>query len=228
MKRNTTVALLCRPAVDHHVGGRRDLGQAGAGHVDHDRLGRARPRPGCGRRSAAPACVPDPGREPVAGHEAAAPSSGSPASSGSTTHAVGQRRSRPRRRVAGEVGVGVQPAQPLERREPPDLLAPGRHRVVGEVERPLGVQVRVQPAVSSESPRSRAQCRSQSQIVFLGALGVVGEQGGVSRPPLPSAARSAGSARGRTPSGSSLAIGSTKPRTIIAIASSCSMPRDIR
>ena len=28
--------------------------------------------------------------------------------------------------------------------------------------------------------------------------------------------------------GSSLAIGSTKPRTIIAIASSCSMPRDIR
>ena len=36
--------------------------------------------------------------------------------------------------LAGQRSVVVEPLEPLERREPPDLLAPGRDGVVGQVE----------------------------------------------------------------------------------------------
>ena len=59
-----------------------------------------------------------------------------------------------RERVAVERRVLVEVAQPLERREPPDLLAPGGHEVVGDVERPLGVQVRRHPRGCSSASRT--------------------------------------------------------------------------
>ena len=99
--------------------------------------------------------------------------------------------------VAGERRVVVQALQPLERREPPDLLAPGRDRVVGQVEGTHRVEVGGD--IQAHQPTAPSICSSISR--------------------LSSRAYSIGS---------SLAIGSMKPRTIIAIASSCSMPRDMR
>ena len=99
--------------------------------------------------------------------------------------------------VTGERGLVVQPAEALERGEPPDLLAPGRDRVVGHVEGAHRVQVGGD--FQTHQPTAPSICSSMRR--------------------LSSSAYSIGS---------SLAMGSTKPRTIIAIASSSAMPRDIR
>ena len=129
----------------------------------------------------------------------------------SESSSMAARSGRPRARRRDVVGraderrVLVDAAQPLERREPPDLLAAGRHRVVVDVERSLWVQVGIDP----RHLEGLCDCRHQ--------------------PTAPSICSSISRLSSRAYSiGSSLAIGSTKPRTIIAIASSSAMPRDIR
>ena len=99
--------------------------------------------------------------------------------------------------LTGERGLVVQALEPLERGEAPDLLAPGGHRVVGQVEG--AHRVKVGGDIEAHQPTAPSICSSISR--------------------LSSRAYSIGS---------SFAIGSMKPRTIIAIASSCSMPRDMR
>src|SRR6185369_5796352 len=105
---------------------------------------------------------------------------------------LGRARARP--------GGAVQPAQPLERREAPRLLAAGEGREVADVER----------------------------ADLLGA-GLGRDQNGCAHPTAPSICSSMSRLSSNAYSmGSSLAIGSMKPRTIIAIASSSVRPRDIR
>ena len=121
------------------------------------------------------------------------------------------------------------PLQPLERREAPDLLAPGRHGVVGDVEGAHRVQVALDLVplgrVLLQGGADGFGGDGQSSTFYVRAWRRrVGDQ-----PTAPSICSSIRRLSSRAYSiGSSLAIGSTKPRTIIAIASSCSMPRDMR
>ena len=176
---------------------------------------------------------PGPRRDAVGGHVAARPA----------RRVVGPGPARPRRprrpRTSTLVadaparrGVLVQAAQPLERREAPDLLAPGRHRVRGHVERALGCRWEailsvVSTASATAGSRQHVSVSSVHTVrPACWAAGVAVEPGcgsvrwpparrrradpqraagrgrratasarsadGVSRPRLPSAARSAG------------------------------------
>ena len=129
--------------------------------------------------------------------------------------------------VAGAV-VLVQVAQPVERGEPPLLLAPGRDGEVGEV---VGREA-VAPAVTGQWRRAvrvrfaaeptRSGDRISAQRRWFG-------RSYDAQPTAPSICSSISRLSSRAYSiGSSLAIGSTKPRTIIAIASSSVRPRLIR
>ena len=163
---------------DHEDAGLRELGLGG--HVDGED-----PRRGAG---------PDPGRDPVRGDEAG-------------QAALGVRHLDVAGGGAGgdldldvvvvtvERRVVVQAAQPLERREPPDLLAPGRA--------PGGRPGRRSPPGAGGIALDLERVRTAHQ------------------PTAPSICSSMSRLSSRAYSiGSSLAIGSTKPRTIIAIASS--------
>ena len=105
----------------------------------------------------------------------------------------------------GQRGVAGQIPHPAQRREPPVLLAPGGHGEVGGVERLQLVQpgdgrrTLWRPADPGHQPTAPSICSSISRFS--------------------SSAYSIGSSR---------AIGSTKPRTIVAAASSSVMPRLIR
>ena len=157
------------------------------------------------------------------------------------------RAPRPRRSAPSSGASWWMPAQPLERREPPDLLAAGGHDVVGDVERPLGVQVaehllgvmfeRVSHAVGCNSHRfstssvlgGRGGFADRSSTSSMQVASRSGCQARSAQPTAPSICSSMSRLSSRAYSiGSSFAIGSTKPRTIIAIASSSCMPRDIR
>jgi len=97
-------------------------------------------------------------------------------------------------------GIDVQPAKPTERSEPPVLLAPPGHRKIGWI---VGLLF-VQPGNSSglngwHQPTAPSICSSISRFS--------------------SSAYSMGSSR---------AIGSTNPRTMVAIASSSVRPRLMR
>ena len=113
---------------------------------------------------------------------------------------LGQGDALGQRGVPGQARVGrvavEDAAQPLERREAPDLLAPGGHRVVGQVVRRGRVQVaEARLPARGRTPRSRGQCQSQSlQRISLRAVGWCGNGGGrrSADRALPSAARSAG------------------------------------
>ena len=102
-------------------------------------------------------------------------------------------------------GIGVQPAQPAQRGEPPLLLAAVGHR---EIRRVVG-PVLVQPCHGSGFDRPLKSSRHQPTAPSICSS--------ISR--FSSSAYSIGSSR---------AIGSTNPRTIVAIASSSVMPRLIR
>src|SRR5690606_3100703 len=103
-----------------------------------------------------------------------------------------------------------QPGEPLDRGEAPDLLPPGRHRVVVQRERPGRVQM--------------------AGDGLDGGGDVAGTGLGVgTHPTAPSICSSISRFSSSAYSiGSSLAIGSMKPRTIMAIASSSVRPRLIR
>ncbi|MPM62332.1 hypothetical protein SDC9_109198 [bioreactor metagenome] len=145
----------------------------------------------------------------------------------------------PAQPVAG--GTGFQQApQPLQRREPPDLLAPPGDGEVSDVPGRSGVQVGGDLRQAGDAlgrghgtgGRRGGQAWGGSGIDgqrghFLGSYGWGG--GVRDQPTAPSICISIRRLSSRAYSiGSSLAIGSTKPRTIIAIASSSAMPRDIR
>ena len=100
--------------------------------------------------------------------------------------------------------VAVQAAKAAQRSEPPFLLAAAGHREVGRVER-LHL---VQPGNGSRLNGPLQACHQPTAPSICSSI---------SR--LSSSAYSIGSSR---------AIGSTKPRTIVAIASSSVMPRLIR
>ncbi len=128
--------------------------------------------------------------------------------------ALGQRllagQARPGGRVAEER------AEPVDRGEAPLLLAPVRHREVGDVERRRALG----PRLVRDHRRGTVGVRPLG-----GALG--GQQ--AHQPTAPSICSSMSRLSSRAYSmGSSLAMGSTKPRTIIAIASSSVIPRDMR
>ena len=130
-------------------------------------------------------------------------------------------------------GVVERAGEPLERREAPDLLAAGGHRVVVEVEGAHRVQVGLHVVHLEGGGHAVAGVSSHGHVwgVFLasGASGGAGGSDGRRQPTAPSICSSMRRLSSRAYSiGSSLAIGSTKPRTIIAIASSSSMPRDMR
>ena len=104
-----------------------------------------------------------------------------------------------------KLAVFMQPPQPPQRRKPPLLLPPRRHREVSQLERLPFVQPRNggaglrRPLKHGHQPTAPSICSSISRFS--------------------SSAYSIGSSR---------AIGSTKPRTIVAMASSSVMPRLIR
>ena len=119
-----------------------------------------------------------------------------------------------RRRVRQDV------AEPVDRGEAPLLLTAGRQAEGVRVEGPLarGTRLVGDPVVAAQLAGG----------VDMGLLGVLVDQKR-HQPTAPSICSSMRRLSSRAYSiGSSLAIGSTKPRTIIAIASSSSMPRDIR
>ena len=91
--------------------------------------------------------------------------------------------------VPAERRVGVQAAQPLERGEAPDLLAPGGDGVVGDVEGALRVQVALDLVSTSRAERT-------DSVTVTNSLSRTGRRGGasrrISRPRPPSAARSGG------------------------------------
>ena len=126
--------------------------------------------------------------------------------------------------VAGGV-VLVQVPQAVQRGEPPVLLAAGGHVEVGQLER----AVPLAPAVTGD------RCRAVRVRLAAEPAGLRAEDLGRLRwqrraqPTAPSICSSMSRLSSRAYSiGSSLAIGSTKPRTIIAIASSSVSPRLIR
>ena len=113
--------------------------------------------------------------------------------------------------AGGRRGTVVQAAQPLQRGEPPDLVAAVRHLEGVDVER--GEQLALGP------------CRVERAAVPLRPLG----QFAATQPTAPSICSSISRLSSSAYSiGSSLAIGSTKPRTTMAIASSSVRPRLIR
>ncbi len=182
---------------------RRGVLDVGARERDEHRaveLGLGRDRHGVAARG----LVPDTGCDAVGRDEAARPEQRAVG----RERLEGDRRGRVVLRTDGravEGGVAVEAAQPLERREAPDLLTTGRHRVGVDVERPVRVQVGLHALDLERVLNERHQ------------------------PTAPSICSSMSRFSSRAYSiGSSLAIGSTKPRTIIAIASSSAMPRDIR
>ena len=150
-----------------------------------------------------------------------------------------------RARAGGE-GPVVQPPEPLERGEPPDLLAAGGDHVVGEVEGAFGVQVgrdpvggahlhpgpdRLERLLGRAGPGLSHSHRGGS--LSSGSDGHGRHRGrplgGRRQPTAPSICSSMSRLSSSAYSiGSSRAMGSTKPRTIIAIASSSSMPRLMR
>ena len=140
--------------------------------------------------------LPDPGADAVGRHEAARAALGVGGRDRARDDALG-RLDLDVEVVAGQHRLVVQAAEALERGEPPDLLAPVRDGVVGQVEGAHRVQVGGD--VQTHQPTAPSICSSMRRF----------------------------SSRAYS-IGSSLAIGSTKPRTIIAIASSSAMPRDIR
>ena len=101
---------------------------------------------------------------------------------------------------------------------------PVGHRVVGHVEGAYRVQVGLPTASLQGRP-----ARSGRSVTVDCQVSLRGRQRRGGQPTAPSICSSMSRLSSRAYSiGSSLAIGSMKPRTIIAIASSCSMPRDIR
>src|SRR5690606_19894736 len=125
--------------------------------------------------------------------------------------------------------VGMQSAQSLQRGEAPDLFQPGRDRVGGKVVRRLGVQVAGDPVTGLQRRGNRRLLVGRDGHLFLRACGWWTVRDGWAQRTAPAICSSMRRLSSRAYSiGSSLAIGSTKPRTIIAIASSSAMPRDIR
>ena len=119
------------------------------------------------------------------------------------------------------ITLGQQPGETLQRSEAPDLFRTCRLRMIGDVPRRGGVQVRCDGLDGSDPVR----CCSGAQLFFLLSVSFRGRH----QPTAPSICSSMSRLSSRAYSmGSSLAMGSTKPRTIMAIASSSSMPRDMR
>ena len=115
------------------------------------------------------------------------------------------------RAAGGRRGAVVQAAQPLERGEPPELVAAAGHLEGVDVEG--GEQLALVGDGSDVSP-----WRHLLSLRFC-----------ATHPTAPSICSSISRLSSRAYSiGSSLAMGSTKPRTTIAIASSSVMPRLIR
>ena len=131
----------------------------------------------------------------------------------------------------------VQPAEPAQRGEPPDLLPAGRHRVVRQVGgagrcrcdspgglrtvRPPMCECAVRPWLPSPAPRSATASPGAKSSVAMEEL--------TAQPTAPSICSSISRLSSSAYSiGSSRAIGSTNPRTIMAIASSSVSPRLIR
>ena len=193
-------------AGERHHGGLVDLGLLG--HFDAQHL--------CGR-------CPRPRTDSVAGHHAGVTPCVATGRHGVDGHAGG-RLGVHDEIVAIERRFGMYVAETTQRGEPPDLLQAARDRVLGEIEGSLRVQVRLHPGGLHGFG-----------YVDRRALGGGGldrldhRRCGRHQPTAPSICSSISRLSSSAYSiGSSLAIGSTKPRTIIAIASSCSMPRDIR
>src|SRR5699024_4776123 len=117
--------------------------------------------------------------------------------------------------LTGGAVLGEEVGQPVHRGEAPVLLAAGRH---GEV--------RDLPGPGALAPGGVRDHRLGGVGVSLAARGVSQQ---AHQPTAPSIWSSMRRLSSRAYSiGSSLAMGSTKPRTIIAIASSSFIPRDIR
>jgi hypothetical protein len=130
-------------------------------------------------------------------------------------------------RVHGQVrprrGVPQQRADPIHGSEPPLLLAARRHREVRDVERrsTLGARLLRHHGGLTVGVRGRHTlvCLSRTRSLLQQRH----------QPTAPSICSSMSRLSSRAYSmGSSRAIGSTKPRTIIAIASSSVIPRDMR
>ena len=131
----------------------------------------------------------------------------------------------------------MQPAEPAQRGEPPDLLPPGRHRVVARGRRSRSdagatrrladratadVRMRGQPVVAvAQRPSATASPGGEVLGCRMAEL--------TAQPTAPSICSSISRLSSSAYSiGSSRAIGSTKPRTIMAIASSSVSPRLMR
>ena len=152
-------------------------------------------------------------------------------------HALGRGALDRDRAVVGGT-LGEQRAHPVHRREPPVLLAARGQREVGDVERrgavgarlvrdrgPGAVRVLDEPVLAGLG--GRCCLRGNGALLRAFSVRTVGRRGG--QPTAPSICSSIRRFSSRAYSiGSSRAIGSMKPRTIIAIASSSLIPRDIR
>ena len=126
--------------------------------------------------------------------------------------------------------VAQQGPEAVQRREPPFLLASAGHREVGDVEarRPL------RPRPRGNGARPVAVCHEAALVpgtasCLLRLRGGGSGGGRCHQPTAPSICSSMSRFSSSAYSiGNSRAIGSMKPRTIIAIASSSDSPRDIR
>lgn len=140
-----------------------------------------------------------------------------------------------------EAPSASRPVSLLDGREAPVLLATGRERERRDVEgrralgpRLVGHEGRGGVGVGGGAGQGRRGGGGGVGHRGLALLGLGGVGGRVSQkahqPTAPSICRldEAVEARGRTPWAGSRAIGSMKPRTIIAMASSSAMPRDMR
>ncbi len=122
----------------------------------------------------------------------------------------------------GERRVAVQSAQAAQGSEPPRLFATGDRSVVGRICRADAMGVRTDADVSSTDDRLARVVSGRDRPVRC-------DWRGHSQPTAPSICSSISRLSSSAYSiGSSRAIGSMKPRTIIAIASSSVSPRLIR
>src|SRR5699024_10073673 len=118
----------------------------------------------------------------------------------------------------GDVGAVMDPTQPLERREAPDLVL-----VTGHLE---GVHVEGGELVALGGTHGDAVAVRHRCGCLRAGGGGVGHGGQPTDPSICSSIRRLSSRAYSM--GSSLAIGSTNPRTIIAMASSSASPRLMR